>query len=169
MKTSPKTAPRRSAARPSLPRKRDLAEWQKAIGGLPDDFVSRPQKLQFLLMLGAAFNGFDPYRVIRDLLKHRSLWHGAVMDRGYTIVEGTHTDLCRLSSDLVHLRDIGAGVWNVDTLFVLTDAGIAPRWQPIVAGWGAAEVNVLDEAESGQLLGGFGPLGSLEVMTVWWE
>ncbi len=169
MKTSRQAVRKRAAPKLPLPRRHDAAEWEKAIRELPDDVVSRPQKLQFLLMLGSAFNKFRPFAVVRDLLRHRALWRGAVMDRGYTIVEGTHTDLCRLSSDLIHLRDIGTGVWNVDTLFVLTDAASEPRWRPILEGWGAAEVNFLDAAESGQLLGAFGPMGDLKVMTVWWE
>src|SRR5262245_66481879 len=72
---------------PPLPADRDADAWQLSIWNLPDDFVSRPQKLQLMLILEAAFNEFDPFVVVADLLKHRELWQGVVMDRGF-LLEG---------------------------------------------------------------------------------
>ena len=169
MKTTRRAETKRPRRALGLPRKRDAGEWQAAVWAAPDDLLSRPQKLQFMLMLGAAFNNFNPFAVVRDLLKHRDLWHGALMGGGYPSLESTRSDLCRLSADLVPLRDLGAGTWNVDTLFVLTGANHEADWQPVVKGWSADEVRFLDDVESGQLLGGLGPLGELRVMTVWWD
>src|SRR5688572_17253849 len=100
----------------SLPTERDPDTWQLFIWNLPDELVSRAQKLQLMLMIEARFNEFDPYRVVGDLLRHRSLWRGAVMDRGYVDPRDEQGFLVRLRADLIKLRDVG-GHWNVDTLF----------------------------------------------------
>ena len=65
-------------------------------------------------------NLFDPFVVVRDLLNNRDLWEGVVMDRGFAASEGNGRGWTRLSSDLIKLRDIGRGCWNVDTLLILT-------------------------------------------------
>jgi hypothetical protein len=103
---------RRKAMTPHLPGSRDIEEWQVAVWNLPDDFVSRPQKLQFML-LQVAFNEFDPIQVVGDLLRNRSLWQGAVMTRAYSMLPD-FTNLAPLFTDLVGLRDIDR-VWNVDS------------------------------------------------------
>lgn len=151
------------------PRRKDRAEWQTWLWNLPEEFVSRTQKLQFMLMLESTFNNFDAITVVRDLLKARDLWTGALMMNGYPAIDSTRTDLCRLSSDLLALRDLAPGLWNADTLFILTDMEKEPLWRPIVKTWKADEVRFLEDVESGQLLGSLGPLENRQVLMVWWD
>src|SRR5436190_2436159 len=117
-----------------LPTERDLDAWQVAVWNLPDDQLSRAQKLQFMLMLEARFNGFDPFVVVGDLFPHRDLWHGAVMDRAFYLPGDKSPPLSPLRTDLIKLRD-GERSWNVDTLFILTGGGKRERWQEVTKGW----------------------------------
>src|SRR5207245_462578 len=107
-------------------------------------------------MLAARFNAFDPYRIILDLLAHRSLWQGVVMDRGFLLPAEMAPPLSRLSTDLIKLRDIARGVWNVDTLFILTEAGNEARWQEVTKDWTADEMSYIEDEDVGCLLGAVG-------------
>ena len=89
-----------------LPSERTVAVWQDYIWKLSDNEIKRPQKLQFMQMLENAFNTFDPFRVIGDLLTDRLLWKGAVMDRAHVWYPdgpkeppGLDTDLIKLFGD----------------------------------------------------------------------
>jgi hypothetical protein len=62
-------------------------EWQIFLWNLPDDLLTRPQKLEMMLMLETRFDAFNPFRVVADLLRHRDLWTGAVVERGYVFSE----------------------------------------------------------------------------------
>jgi hypothetical protein len=149
------------------PAERDLDAWQVQIWNLPEEEVSRPQKLQFMLMLEARFNAFDPYRVVTDLLRHRHLWQGAVMDRAHLHPGGEEGNPRRLNSDLIKLRDIEAGYWNVDSLFLLTEH--AEKLCALAEEWAADEVHVIDCEEASRLLGTGRPGQRLKVVTVWWD
>src|SRR5919202_2409129 len=88
----------------------------------PPRTISKIQALQFQLIRRSSFNNFDGVRLTRDLLQHRRLWCGVIMDR--------------LGNDaLIKLRDIGSNEWNVDTLYVLSSrvndralSRLAGRW-----------------------------------------
>jgi hypothetical protein len=151
-----------------LPPDHDVHAWQMAIWNLPDDFVSRPQKLQLMLMLENPFNAFDPFRVVKDLLAHRDLWRGVVMDRGYIWedeIDG-HSDL---RGDLIMLRDIEDGRWNTDTLFILTDGANKAGVRRLAKKWSADEVDCVDGDAVGQLLGAFGSEETYSILRVWWD
>ncbi len=127
-----------------LPPEHDVDAWQVAIWNLPDDIVSRPQKLQFMLMLEGAFNNFDPFRVIEDLLRRRDLWQGVVMDRAFLLPDGAGLTRQRLCSDLIKLRDVGSRHWNVDTLFILTDSAHDAEWDRLTTTWEADEFGSIE-------------------------
>src|SRR5262249_45381634 len=152
-----------------LPQRRNIDEWQIYLWNLSEEVISRSQKLAFMLMLEAEFNAFDPYRVITDLLGQRSLWQGAVMDRGFLgSGGGDGRKWARLSSDLVKLRDISEGFWNVDTLFLLTEKRSVDPLRALAEGWDADEIHVLESEDVGALLGAF-PAGDARILTVWWD
>jgi len=98
-------------------------------GKPPPLTITTIQAIQFDLMRRSSFNNFDGPRVARDLLRHRRLWCGAILDR--------------LGDDaLIKLRDIDENYWNVDTLYVLSseanDAALlrlAHHWQADAIQW----------------------------------
>lgn len=109
------------------------------------------QALQFELMRRASFNNFDGERIVKELLAHPDLWEGVIMDRAdyfYSSALG-ETDAKRRRErlakhqepvDLIRLRDIGEGYWNVDTVYLLPAEGKRRELEELVAGWGADEV-----------------------------
>jgi hypothetical protein len=144
-------------------------EWQIFLWNLPDQLLARPQKLEFMLMLEANFNAFNPYQVVADLLDHRDLWTGAVMERGYVFPEPSRPGWAILRGDLIHLRDVGDGHWNVDTLYIHTAANSDAQWQQIVANWKADEVNFYEGELAGSLLGVFATNDPRKILRVWWD
>lgn len=151
------------------PTNRDIDEWQVWLWNLPDELLSRPQKLQFQLMLSAAFNAFDPYLIIPELLAQRDLWQGVVMDRGFLLPGDFRPALSRLATDLIKLRDIAGGHWNVDTLFILTQAGHEAKWQEVTKHWKVDEMGYIEGDEASRLLGVFGGPESVKILTLWWD
>ena len=155
-----------------LPADRDADAWQLAIWNADDKFLSGPQKLQFMLMIAARFNAFDPFRVVGDLIAHRDLWQGAVMQRGFPWEEPKVPTILGLHihSDLIALRDIGRGYWNVDTLYLLTAVKHQPALDALAACWSADERSFLDGDGVGKLLGsmGGGP-ETRRITRVWWD
>ena len=101
--------------------------------------MASPQELQLELIRRASFNDFDGDRVADDLLLHRELWSGALID----------------GLGLVKLRDLDQDVWNVDTLYVLSSGrddesleALARTWKPDALGWQEGD-------EAGSALGVF--------------
>jgi len=150
-----------------LPTERNVDTWQVYLWNLPEDVLSRAQKLQFMLMLEGEFNAFDPYLVVGDLLQHRDGWRGAVMDRGYLHPDDATQPPAHLRTDLIKLRDIQAH-WNVDTLFILTDPSNTDRLQALAENWVADEIGVVEEPAVSALLGAYGGHSS-QIVTVWWD
>lgn len=100
--------------------------------------TTTPQDLQFTLMRLATFNEFNGDVVADALIAHDDLWEGWILDRSaYGALYGLRMleDKCienggpiegQLSIepiDFIRLRDIAAGHWNVDTLFILPVEG----------------------------------------------
>jgi hypothetical protein len=152
-----------------LPTERDKDAWQVAIWNLADDQVSRPQKLQFMLMLEGQFNNFDPFRVVGDLLRRRELWRGVVMDRGYVLPDDARMGRSALHSDLIKLRDVESACWNVDTLFILTDSSRDAEWDQLMESWKADELSSIEHETAEALLGCYGLPASLTLRTAWWD
>ena len=100
------------------------------------------------------FNAFDPFLVVRDLLTHRDWWGAAVMDR---------------HGDLIKLRDVPAGRWNVDRLYLLALAEKTPLLKSIAERWKADEVHELTGKDTDKELG----IGRGEhphrILWFWWD
>lgn len=143
-------------------------DWQIFLWNLSDDFVSRPQKLIFMLMLEAQFNAFDPYRVVEDLLRHRESWDGVVMERGFPCSAENDPMQMHIHGDLIALRDIGEGDWNVDTLFVLTTPKREAELESIASNWCADETNFERGDGASRLLGLWGGEPQ-SILRVWWD
>jgi hypothetical protein len=122
----------------------------------PPRTISKIQALQFELIRRSSFNNFDGVRVARDLLRHRRLWCGVIMDR--------------LGNDaLIKLRDIGSNAWNVDTLYVLSSrvddralSALARRWRSDALQW-------VGGATADRLLGEIGSSPHHRILEVWWD
>ena len=76
------------------------------------------QEIQLELIRRTSFNALNGESVIASLLKHRTLWQAALLDRpglpnysepGFLLIAG-----------LIKLRDLPYNFWNADTLFILT-------------------------------------------------
>ena len=117
--------------------------------------VNKIQKLQFALMKEASFNGFLGEQVVDDLLSHKDLWKGVVMDR---------------LDDLIKLRDISDGYWNVDTLFILPSGKDNAKLATLAANWNADEIDWIEGDEAQRLLGvGGSTYKGLRILRVWWD
>jgi len=113
--------------------------------------VSRPQELQLELIRLASFNDFDGGRAVDDLLRSRELWTGVLMD----------------AAGLVKLRDIGAGVWNVDTLYVLSSGTDDRALETLVRSWGPDSIGWIEGEAADRELGW--SLSGLRVLSAWWD
>lgn len=148
-----------------LPSGKNRDEWQLAIWNADDAAVSRSQKLVLMLMLEASFNNFDAFRVVGDLLTHRGLWDGAVMGRGASVPRTANGPF--LHGDLLELRDIAGGHWNVDTVYVLHQAVNTAALTALAEGWQADEIHTYTGSQSGSLLGASGR--TEHILRVWWD
>jgi hypothetical protein len=136
-----------------FPSTRDPEAWHLFLWNLPDEFLNPVQKLQVALMCRSSFNNFDAYRVVRDLLSNRNLWDGAILDR---------------RGDLIKLRDLPEGHWNVDTLFLLAKAENVSDLQSLAQDWNVDAMEVLSGKKTDDKLGG-GRDDSDRVLTFWWD
>ena len=119
----------------------------------PPRTISKIQAIQFDLMRRSSFNAFNGFRVARDLLQHRRLWCGAIIDR--------------LGDwPLIKLRDIGANEWNVDTLYVLSSGANDRSLSSLTHHWHADEVRWITGKAASDLLGTSEPL---RILRVWWD
>ena len=144
-----------AAASGSLARTEAESSAGRCAGGKPPPTtINRIQSLEFQMIRRASFNNFNGRDVVRDLLKHRRLWCGAVMDTG----DGT----------LLTLRDIDQNVWNVDTLYVLPSGADNTALRRLARRWRADGVDWVTGAKANQLLGEYGP-GTRRILEIWWD
>jgi hypothetical protein len=112
------------------------------------------QALQFELMRKASFNGFDGDVVVDSLITHSDLWTGVVMDRAdyYYSAGGERKEGHNEPVDLIKLRDIGAGYWNVDTVYILPADGREDDLLALAKTWGADEIDWYRNTHVGRYL-----------------
>ena len=162
------STPTTEAAMPvHLPTGRDRDEWQLAVWNADDAVLTRPQKLVFMLMLEASFNQFDAFRVVGDLLRYRDLWEGVVMCRGFPMARTPNDQYLHLHGDLIGLRDVARGYWNVDTVYILHRHENTSALTDLTKTWQADEVDNYTGDQSGSLLGAYGL--DQPVLRVWWD
>ena len=151
-----------------LPNNQSVEEWQLAIWNVDDKLLSRPQKLELMLIMDARFNQFDPFRVVGDLLNNRGLWDGVLMTRGSTCEdEAGKYKMTRLQSDLITLRDLPRGYWNVETLFITHQPEHSAALAALAGNWLADDVSCESEDGTADLLGCSPPDSS--ILAAWWD
>jgi len=129
--------------------------------------MNKVQELQFELMKEATFNNFDGEKVVESLKEHKDLWKGVIMDRaGYTGMNPKPIEPC---IDLIKLRDIGGGYWNVDTLFILPSGKDDEKLKLLAESWDADEVDWLEGKEVSHAFGQAGPNAQKKLLRVWWD
>jgi hypothetical protein len=133
-----------------------------------------PQDLQFTLMRMASFNNFDGGYVADSLAANSELWEAWILDResygaAYAMdqvrraVEKGEEPNKRFAKvtpiDLIRLRDLAAGYWNVDALYVLPVKGKEKDLELLARrDWGADEIDWVSGQDAGT-----------EVLRVWWD
>lgn len=110
------------------------------------------QDLQFGLMREASFNGFDGQAVVDSLQANPDLWEGVVMDRADYYYRDGGDKRHQEPVDLIKLRDIGAGHWNVDTVYILPVEGKEQEIENLARTWGADEIDWMQNMHVGRYL-----------------
>jgi hypothetical protein len=127
------------------------------------------QDIQLELLRRTDHNAFDGEKIAASLLKHRSLWIAALLDR---LGVANYSNPGQLFfSSLIKLRDLPRNDWNVDTLFLLTRTGREAETLAQIAEkeqWAADETNIYrDQDEIDRAVGatgiGFG------LLSLWWD
>ena len=153
------------------------------------------QRLQLELIRLQRFNRFDGRRVAGDLEAHRALWEAAWMRRAdllhilqLNLMEKVATgerardhvldEVLRrpeswtlaltMTDDLLPLRDLPEGDWNVDRLYVLARPGHEAALEALARTWLADEVVWLDGRVAQVALGGHWRREP-QVLVVWWD
>jgi hypothetical protein len=124
--------------------------------------MNKIQELQLELMKLASFNSFDGNEVVKDLLKHQDLWKGCIIDRA-----GYSRAAYQGCIDLIKLRDIEDGIWNVDTIYILTSGVDDKKLEKLAKKWNADEIDFLSDEDAGRSLGE-GPTNH-KVLRIWWD
>jgi hypothetical protein len=117
-----------------------------------ETIINKVQQLQFELMRIATFNQFDGNRVVNDLETFVDLWKSVIMDR----------------PDLIKLRDVEHGGWNVDTVYIIPSGVNDKLLESLAWKWKASSVEWING-------GGFsgeetlGISGRIMILKVWWD
>ena len=92
---------------------------------------SEIQELHLHLIELASFNCFDGHVVADDLRSNSDLWQGVTM--------------CRFDdfTQLVWLRDLREGEWNVDTLLIIPQPGREEKLVHLAESWQANSIEKL--------------------------
>ena len=147
--------------------------------------LSKPQEIQVELMRISTFNDFDGDFVADSLLEHRDLWLGFILDReAYSaewqrrkiVEEGISGRLPVCPIDTIRLRDIAAGYWNVDALFVLPAPGREDELLALAQTWRADEVDWCDPTDASFVSYNSPKIGESfvgakveKMLRVWWD
>lgn len=117
--------------------------------------INEVQELQFRLMELASFNELDGKRVVSDLKENPDLWLGAVMgDIG--------------GRDLIQLRDIHKGQWNIASLYILCRKEKAKDLRKLALSWNAADMIWMRSVQSA--LGDWTEESKgLKILSLWWD
>ena len=122
--------------------------------------MNKVQDLNLELIKLASFNEFDGVQVVKDLIEHKDLWRGAVMGRygGY--------------SELIPLRDIQKGCWNIDTLMITPVKGREDELEVLAGGWQADEIDWIGAERACDMLGSSSPelrADNKQILRIWWD
>jgi hypothetical protein len=101
--------------------------------------ITKLQMIQFELMEHVSLEGFDPKRVISDLIKHKELWESAIM-------------MPDPAWGLLHLRDLGENKWNVDCLYIYATNDESKALTELAQSWTPTELMWIDPEALGNLM-----------------
>jgi hypothetical protein len=135
--------------------------------------INKIQELQLELMKLSSFNNFNGEQVVKDLIENKNKWIGCIWGRFVFF-------------DLLPLRDISQGIWNTDTLYILTQKENIKFFEEKAKEWQADEFGWVEEIKNekgntkyifhGIFEGNekfyirFGScLGELIVIRIWWD
>jgi hypothetical protein len=152
-----------------FPESEEIHAWEQFLWGLPEEFMSRPQRLQFILMLTTRFNLFTPLPVVRDLLANRHLWFGMVMDRGVLQPRAGQYSCAKIRTNLIKLRDVSSKRWNVDTVFLTTLVEHVVALNSLAESWNASAITILPGEVADDLMGIGRSEHSVQIIGVWWD
>jgi len=146
----------------------EAAEAAERKGEMATATKTTPQDIQFALMRLSTFNEFDGDRVADSLIEHDDLWEAWILDRAAygaeyhrrRIAEGDppKSGLAVEPIDLIRLRDLKAGYWNVDSLYILPIKGKEKELELLAHKWDADEIDWYDGQDCGR-----------PVLRVWWD
>lgn len=130
--------------------------------GLP---INEIQRLQFELLRRVRYNNLNGATVVEDLLNWRDLWYAVLADRCTSSTGKLYEPVV----DLIRLRDLPRNYWNVDYVFVWSDADKVEHLHSMVKErWKPDATEVLSEEEATRLMGS--TLGEKDrVLAVWWD
>lgn len=111
------------------------------------DVINDFQEIQLELIRRGSFNDFDGPLIADVLVANKHLWSAVIFDR-----EGYAEEARRSSIDLIKLRDLEAGYWNVDTLFILPAEGQDDALWSLAQSIGADEVDWEHSRDCGRYL-----------------
>jgi hypothetical protein len=123
------------------------------------------QEIQLELIRRAGISSFDGKAVVSSLKRNRDLWEAAMIDR-ICLQRGIQIPYNALNK----LREIPYGIWNADTLYVLTPsiakgkklARVAKKDQR-----GGEQHLHVDQEQLAAAMGG--PALGTAVFQVWWD
>ena len=133
-----------------------MYESQEVLDRLAGRKDNEAQRLNLELMRIASFNNYDGEKVVKSLLRNRSLWKAVLID-----MEGGSEGI-----SLIKLRDLPDAFWNVSTVFILAEEGKEDQLLRIVRRWRADEINWIEERRAANMLGTSRPA---KILRVWWD
>ena len=129
--------------------------------------MNKIQQLELEIIKNTEHNNFEGKRVAKDLEDNQFLWRGVIMDRMAIIrVMSSDKPFYTAGINLIKLRDIEQGIWNADTLFILSSESDDKKLEEMAKAWNADEVSWISEEQANMWLGGG---KNKRVLMVWWD
>ena len=132
--------------------------------------ISLPQRLNLKLIELASFNQMNGIQIVNDLLQNKDLWKAVLIDRPSWAGNPEYMNNAKTSEiiNLIKLRDLSKGSWNVSTLYILCypDVDLRKKLYQLAQNWHADNVQWMDKQLASWQLGG-GP--DSDVLEVWWD
>jgi hypothetical protein len=146
--------------------------------------ITKAQDLQLQMLGLCRFNKCDGQSVVLDLQSHSDFWRSVQLGREVSplhipLQNPTESDAPHIplknKINLIALRDFPQGQVNMDSLYILTEAGRQDALQEVAKGWNASEVCWIDYKEAFHAMGA--SRFSMKdlwgdqrvILRVWWE
>lgn len=146
--------------------------------------ITNAQDLQLQLLELARFNNLDGPRVASDLRSNLDLWRSAMLVRlTEPVFQKLENPVTRTTPpvplvnrvDLICLRDLPDNFINLDTLFIMTEPGMASRLELTAGTWCPDALQWFTVQEARRALGAsrfdftdYGPSDPF-LLRLWWD